>query len=161
MTDSHGRTVNFKNCVVIMTSNIASHVLLEGIERDGRIREGVRNQVMEALREHFRPEFLNRVDEIVLFKPLTQSELESIVDLQMAELGERLAEQQIGLSVTPAARRLIAERGYDPVYGARPLKRFIQQAVETPAARALLNRQRGAAGTLKIDVKNDELTVNL
>jgi ATP-dependent Clp protease ATP-binding subunit ClpB len=161
LTDSHGRTVNFKNCVVIMTSNIASHVLLEGIERDGRIREGVRNQVMEALREHFRPEFLNRVDEIVLFKPLTQSELESIVDLQMAELGERLAEQQIGLSVTPAARRLIAERGYDPVYGARPLKRFIQQAVETPAARALLNRQRGAAGTLKIDVKNDELTVNL
>ncbi len=161
LTDSHGRTVNFKNCVVIMTSNIASHVLLEGIEQDGQIREDARRQVLEALRERFRPEFLNRVDEIVLFKPLTQAELERIVDLQITELAGRLAEQRLAITVTPAARRYIAQRGYDPVYGARPLKRFIQQAVETPAARAMLAGDRSAAGTLKIDFKKDGLTVAL
>ncbi len=161
LTDSHGRTVNFRNCVVIMTSNIASHVLLEGIERDGQIREDARRRVLESLRERFRPEFLNRVDEIVLFKPLTQAELERIVDLQIAELAGRLAEQRLAITVTPAARRFIAQRGYDPVYGARPLKRYIQQAVETPAARAMLAGDRGAGGTLKIDFKKDGLTVAL
>ncbi|MCA1810123.1 MAG: ATP-dependent chaperone ClpB, partial [Lentisphaerae bacterium] len=162
LTDSHGRTVNFKNTVVIMTSNIASHVLLEGIDAAGGISEGARRQVMDALRSQFRPEFLNRVDEVVLFKPLTTQELEKIVDLQLDELRARIAEQRLELEVTEEARCFIARSGYDPVYGARPLKRFIQQAVESPLARVLLSPDRGSGGgTVKIDLRDSALDVRL
>jgi ATP-dependent Clp protease ATP-binding subunit ClpB len=138
LTDSQGRTVNFRNTVIIMTSNIGSLYLLEGLSSDGSIREDTREQVMGELRTHFRPEFLNRVDETVLFKPLTLQEIEQIVGLQIAGLTARLSDRRITLEITDGARELIARDGYDPVYGARPLRRFIQREVETRIGRALL-----------------------
>jgi ATP-dependent Clp protease ATP-binding subunit ClpB len=159
LTDSHGRTVNFKNTIVIMTSNVGSPVLLEGIDEDGKIREGARREVMDELRRGFRPEFLNRVDDVVLFKPLTLGEIGMIVDLQMDELRHRLAEQRVELTVTAAARELLAKEGYSPVYGARPLKRLIQQRVETVAARLLIGGQLKEGGTLKVEARKGELTV--
>jgi ATP-dependent Clp protease ATP-binding subunit ClpB len=137
-TDSHGRTVSFKNAVIIMTSNIGAPFLMEGITPDGTIRESARDAVMAELRTHFRPEFLNRVDDIVLFKPLRLEEIKSIVKLLLDRLKARLAERRIELSITPAALDLIARSGYDPVYGARPLKRFLQREVETRLARELI-----------------------
>jgi ATP-dependent Clp protease ATP-binding subunit ClpB len=139
LTDSQGRTVDFRNSIVIMTSNIGSMYLLEGIGRDGSLRDGARGQVMNALRDHFRPEFLNRVDETVLFLPLKRDQIERIVDLQTARLQTRLAERKIRLTLTDAARVFIAEAAYDPVYGARPLKRYVQQHIENPLARELLS----------------------
>ncbi len=159
LTDSHGRTVNFKNTIMIMTSNIGSPILLEGITRTGEIPEGVRRRVMEELRRHFRPEFLNRVDDVVLFKPLRPEEILRIVDLQLEDLRRRLAEQRIGLAVTEAARRVLAEAGYDPVYGARPLKRVIQQRVETPVARLIVSGRIASGGTVKVDAREGEITV--
>jgi ATP-dependent Clp protease ATP-binding subunit ClpB len=159
LTDSHGRTVNFKNTIVIMTSNVGSPVLLEGIDDEGHIKEGARREVMEELRRGFRPEFLNRVDDVVLFKPLTVGEIGRIVDLQMDELRHRLADQRVDLTVTAAAREALAKEGYSPVYGARPLKRLIQQRVETVAARLLIGGQLKEGGTLKVDVKKGELKV--
>ena len=138
LTDAQGRTVNFRNTVIIMTSNIGSLYLLDGLTDDGEIREDARERVMGELRAHFRPEFLNRVDEIVLFKPLTLAEIERIVDLQIADVRARLADRRLGLELTEAARELIARQGYDPVYGARPLRRFIQREVETRIGRALI-----------------------
>jgi ATP-dependent Clp protease ATP-binding subunit ClpB len=138
LTDAQGRTVDFRNTVVIMTSNIGSPFLLEGVTSDGEIEDDARNRVLAELRASFRPEFLNRVDEIVLFKPLTQAEIEQIVTLQVDDLARRLAERRIELVLTDAGRRLLAEAGYDPVYGARPLRRYIQREVETRIARALL-----------------------
>ncbi len=138
LTDSHGRTVNFQNTIVILTSNIGSEYLLEGIDEHGRIREDAREKVMQALRGHFRPEFLNRLDEVVLFKPLTEDDVMKIADLFLKDLAARLAEQQVRLEATEAARRWLARGGYDPVFGARPLKRFIQQQVETPIARRII-----------------------
>ncbi len=137
-TDSHGRTVSFKNAVIIMTSNIGAPYLMEGITQEGTIRESARNAVMQELRTHFRPEFLNRVDDIVLFKPLRLEEIKSIVKLLLERLKDRLAERRIALEITPAALELIARSGYDPVYGARPLKRFLQREVETRLARELI-----------------------
>jgi ATP-dependent Clp protease ATP-binding subunit ClpB len=159
LTDSHGRTVNFKNTIVIMTSNIGSPHLMEGIESDGTIREGVRRQVMEELRRSFRPEFLNRVDETVLFKPLTREELAKIVDLQMKDLRDRLAGQGFKVELSDKGRAFIAEQAYDPVYGARPLKRFIQQHIETPIARQIIGGEFSQDRKIKVDVKKDQLTI--
>ena len=130
LTDSHGRTVNFKNTIIIMTSNIGSDILLSGINATGHIGETAKNEVLAELSAHFRPEFLNRLDDIVLFTPLSQTEITQIVDLLITEVGKRLSEQEIRLLVTDAARALIGKEGYDPMFGARPLKRFIQREVE-------------------------------
>jgi ATP-dependent Clp protease ATP-binding subunit ClpB len=158
LTDSHGRTVDFRNTVIIMTSNIGSEHLLEGVTPDGEIKSEARAMVMSSLRSHFRPEFLNRVDEIVLFKPLTFAQIERIADLQLAELRERLAEQRITLETTGRARRFLAEQGFDPAYGARPLRRFISREVETRVARALLRGDLPEDSTIVVDVVDGELT---
>ncbi len=159
LTDSHGRTVDFRNTVIIMTSNLGSEYLLEGVTPDGEVRPEARDLVMSSLRSHFRPEFLNRIDEIVLFKPLTFGEIERIVDLQLADLRERLAEQRITVEATEQARRFIAEQGFDPAYGARPLRRFISREVETRVARALLRGDLPEDSSVVIDVADGELTV--
>jgi ATP-dependent Clp protease ATP-binding subunit ClpB len=159
LTDSHGRTVDFRNSVVIMTSNIGSEYLMQGVTADGEIKEDARNLVMGALRNHFRPEFLNRVDEIVLFKPLTLAEIEEIVDLLLNDLRTRLLERRITLQITEPARRFIADQGFDPAYGARPLRRFIAREVETRVARALLRGDLPDGGVISVDVVDGELTV--
>jgi ATP-dependent Clp protease ATP-binding subunit ClpB len=159
LTDAQGHTVDFRNTVIIMTSNIGSLHLLEGITATGEIPEDVRGRVMADLRDHFRPEFLNRVDEIVLFKPLTLEEIERIVELQIADVRRRLEEQRITLELTAEARGLIARLGYDPVYGARPLRRFIQREVETRIARALLAGQIHEGATVQLEASGDELVV--
>ncbi len=159
LTDSHGRTVNFKNTIVIMTSNIGSPLLLEGIGEDGQIKEGTRREVMEELKRSFRPEFLNRVDDVVLFKPLTLAELGFIVDLQTAELRQRLAEQRVALTVSAPARDLLTREGYNPVYGARPLKRLIQNQLETPIARLLVSGDVKEGDSVKVEVKKGELLI--
>ncbi|MDX6649314.1 MAG: ATP-dependent Clp protease ATP-binding subunit ClpB [Solirubrobacteraceae bacterium] len=159
LTDAQGRTVDFRNTVVIMTSNIGSLHLLEGIGDRGEISEEARNRVMGELREHFRPEFLNRVDEIVLFKPLTLEEIERIVDLQIEDVRRRLADRRLTLELSEEARLLIAREGYDPVYGARPLRRFIQREVETRIGRALLSGEIVDGATIVLDVEDGELTV--
>jgi ATP-dependent Clp protease ATP-binding subunit ClpB len=151
LTDSQGRTVNFSNTVIIMTSNIGSLYLLDGINDRGEIGDEARELVMGELRSQFRPEFLNRVDEIVLFKPLTLSEIEQIVDLQFDDMRRRLADRLITIELTPAARELIARQGYDPVYGARPLRRYIQREVETRIARALISGEVTDGALIAID----------
>jgi len=158
LTDSHGRTANFKNAIIIMTSNIGSDFLLAGIDARGKLSETAKSGVLTELSTHFRPEFLNRLDDVVLFSPLTQDEITQIVDLLMAEVGKRLSEQGTELVITDAARSLISREGYDPVFGARPLKRFIQQEVETPIARALL-ADTGEHATLTVDEKDGRLNV--
>jgi ATP-dependent Clp protease ATP-binding subunit ClpB len=159
LTDAQGRQVDFRNTVVIMTSNIGSHYLLDGVTADGEIKPDARDRVMAELRSHFRPEFLNRVDDIVLFTPLSMPQIERIVELQLAELRDRLAERQIELDITPEARRKIAEHGYDPVYGARPLRRYIAHEVETKIGRALLRGDIAGGGKIRITVENGELAV--
>jgi ATP-dependent Clp protease ATP-binding subunit ClpB len=159
LTDSQGRTVNFSNTVVIMTSNIGSLYLLEGINDRGEIGDEARELVMGELRSQFRPEFLNRVDEIVLFKPLALSEIERIVDLQFDHLRRRLADRLITIELTPAARELIARLGYDPVYGARPLRRYIQREVETRIARALISGEVADGALIAIDADGELLIV--
>ena len=159
LTDSHGRTVNFKNTIIIMTSNIGSPILLEGIGADGQIKEPARRAVMEELRQSFRPEFLNRLDDVVLFKPLTLDEIGRIVDLQMGELRARLGEQRIELKVADGARELLAREGYSPVYGARPLKRLIQTRVETPIARLVVVGSIKGGQSIKIGVKKGDLEI--
>jgi len=158
ITDSQGRTVDFKNTVVIMTSNIGSRFLTEGVS-GSEIPESVRESVMAELRRGFRPEFLNRIDDIVLFKPLTLEEITRIVDLLVAGLNQRLADRRIQVSLTGAAREWIAERGYDPVYGARPLRRFLQKQVETKIARALIAGELTEGQTIGLDVAGNELTM--
>ncbi|MCX7866027.1 MAG: ATP-dependent chaperone ClpB [Limisphaera sp.] len=157
LTDSHGRTVDFKNTLIIMTSNIGSPYLLENASETGEIAEGVRRKVLAELRAHFRPEFLNRVDEIVLFKPLTLAEIKKIVDLQLQLLRQRLADRHIELALTDAAREHIARSGYDPVYGARPLKRFLQRHLETTLSRKLLAGEITDHSRVTVDCKNGEL----
>jgi len=161
LTDSHGRTVNFKNTVVIMTSNIGSPLLLEGIDRNGHIEDSVRDKVMQALRAHFRPEFLNRVDETVLFKPLSREELGKIAELQLDDLRKRLQENRITLEVSSAVKNYIVTNGYDPVYGARPMKRLIQQKIETPVARALLAGQRREGAVIGVDLDAGNITARI
>jgi ATP-dependent Clp protease ATP-binding subunit ClpB len=157
LTDAKGRTVDFKNTIIIMTSNIGSRHMLEGITPEGEFRGGVREAVMSELRGSFRPEFLNRVDEIVLFKPLLPAELARIVDLQLAGLRERLSDRKIDLTMSEAAKTFIAETAYDPVYGARPLKRYLQQHVETPLARSLIGGQVADGQTVTVDLENQTL----
>ncbi|HEY0535537.1 MAG TPA: ATP-dependent chaperone ClpB [Actinoplanes sp.] len=159
LTDAQGRTVDFRNTVIIMTSNIGSAYLLEGVTDSGEIKPEGRELVMGELRRHFRPEFLNRVDDIVLFMPLTQPEIERIVDLMFDELRERLSERQMTLEVSEEARRYIARQGFDPVYGARPLRRFIAREVETRIARALLSGDAGDGAVIRVNVVDEELVV--
>ncbi|MCM2264234.1 MAG: ATP-dependent chaperone ClpB [Desulfuromonadales bacterium] len=159
ITDSHGRTVDFKNTVIIMTSNIGSPHLLEGVTAAGTLRDGAREQVLHELRGAFRPEFLNRVDDIVLFKPLTRLEIERIVDLQVAELRKRLRERDLGLELTDAARAFVANAAYDPVYGARPLKRYLQHQLETRIARALIADNVAPGQVVRVDAWQGGLKV--
>jgi ATP-dependent Clp protease ATP-binding subunit ClpB len=157
ITDSQGRTVDFKNTIIIMTSNLGSAHLLEGIDEDGNIRPEAEAVVMEELRNHFRPEFLNRLDEIIMFKPLTKGNIGNIIKLMMDELNSRLVDRRIKVTLTPEAESYVVEHGYDPVYGARPLRRFLQKYVETLSAKLILSGDVGAEDTIEIYVNNDEL----
>jgi ATP-dependent Clp protease ATP-binding subunit ClpB len=159
LTDAQGRTVNFRNTVLIMTSNIGSQYLLDGVTPDAQIKPEARDLVMGELRNYFRPEFLNRIDDIVLFSPLTQTQIERIVELMFDDLRARLAERRMTLEVTEDARRFIAAQGFDPVYGARPLRRFIAREVETRIGRALLTDAILDGATIRVELKGDELVV--
>ena len=158
ITDSQGRTVDFKNTILIMTSNIGSEYLLDGIDDDGRIKKEAEEMVMSDLRAHFRPEFLNRLDETILFKPLTKDNIGGVVELLVADLNRRLADRNLSIKLTDEARTYIIEGGYDPVYGARPLKRYLQKTVETLSAKLILGGNVGEGDTILIDVKDGELT---
>ncbi|MGO4947709.1 ATP-dependent chaperone ClpB [Blautia sp. Sow4_E7] len=161
ITDSQGRTVDFKNTILIMTSNIGSPYLLDGIDENGEIKEEAQKEVMDDLRGHFRPEFLNRLDEIIMFKPLTKDNIGSIVDLMVKELNDRLADQELSLELTDAAKKDVIENGYDPVYGARPLKRYLQKYVETLTARKILSGEVHTGDTLVLDLENGEYVVKV
>ena len=155
ITDSQGRTVDFKNTILILTSNIGSQYLLEGIDSSGQIRPEAETAVMNDLRVHFRPEFLNRLDEVILFKPLTKDNISRIVDLCVADLNKRLSDRELSIELTDSAKSFITERGYDPVYGARPLKRYLQKHVETLAAKLILGDGVREGNTIVIDVAED------
>ena len=161
ITDSQGRTVDFKNTILIMTSNIGASYLLDGITEDGEIKEEAKNLVMNDLRGHFRPEFLNRLDEIILFKPLTKDNIGNIVDLLVKDLNRRLTSQELSLELTDEAKARVIEDGYDPVYGARPLKRYLQKYVETLAAKRILAGDVRAGDTIVLDVENGEFITRL
>ena len=156
ITDSQGHTVDFKNTVIIMTSNVGSRFLTEGVS-GSEIPESVRESVLAELRQGFRPEFLNRIDDTILFKPLTLSEITRIVDLLLADLNRRLAERRIEIKFDDHAREWIAERGYDPVYGARPLKRFLQKQVETRLARALISGEVTEESSIRFTLEGENL----
>ncbi len=157
ITDSQGRTVDFKNTIIIMTSNLGSQYLLDGIDDDGNITEDAKNSVFGELRRQFRPEFLNRLDEIICFKPLTKTELNGIIDILTQSLKKRLTDKTLGLEITDAAKQLIIEHGFDPVFGARPLKRYLQASVETLIAKTILSGEMEAGHVITIDVENGEL----
>ncbi len=161
VTDSQGRTVDFKNTVIIMTSNIGSPHLMEGVDDQGQIREEARDAVMRDLRAHFRPEFLNRVDDLVLFKPLTLEEITKIVDLLVDELRGRLADRDVKLELSDEAKRFVAEAGFDPVYGARPLKRYLQHELETRVGRAIIAGEVVDGATIRVDAGDEGLTVDV
>ena len=161
ITDSQGRTVDFKNTILIMTSNIGAGYLLEGIHDDGSIDEQSQEMVMNDLKAHFRPEFLNRLDEIIMFKPLTKQNIRSIIDLLIADVNRRLSERELRVELTEAAKDYVVEGGYDPMYGARPLKRYLQKNVETLAARLILAGNVGREDTILIDVQDDKLTARV
>ena len=160
ITDSQGRTVDFKNTIIIMTSNLGSQELLEGIEADGSISTECENRVMDELKGHFRPEFLNRLDEIIMFKPLTKDNIGHIITLLMADLNKRLVDKEITVELTDTAKQFITDNGYDPVYGARPLKRYLQKHVETLAAKLILADGVRAGDTILIDVKDGQLSAS-
>ena len=157
ITDSKGKTVDFKNTILIMTSNIGSSYLLEGIDEDGNIKPEAQDMVMNDLKNHFRPEFLNRLDETIMFKPLTKANITNIIDLLVKDLNRRLADKELNVELTPAAKSYVADHGYEPMYGARPLKRYLQKSVETLAARLILSDGVDAEDTILIDVENDQL----
>ena len=161
ITDSQGRTVDFKNTILIMTSNIGSSYLLDGIGQDGRISEASQTAVMDDLRAHFRPEFLNRLDEIIMFRPLTKDNISRIIDLLVADVNRRLAERDVRIELTEAARAQVTEGGYEPMYGARPLKRYLQKNVETTAARLMLEGNVGSGDTILIDSVDGKLTARV
>ncbi|HJC51423.1 MAG TPA: ATP-dependent chaperone ClpB [Candidatus Anaerostipes avistercoris] len=161
ITDSKGKTVDFKNTILIMTSNIGSTYLLEGIDDQGNIKQEAQDMVMTDLRNHFRPEFLNRLDETIMFKPLTKDNITRIIDLQVKDLNRRLADKELRVELTPAAKEYAADNGYEPMYGARPLKRYLQKTVETLAARLILGDGVDAEDTILIDVENGELTARV
>jgi ATP-dependent Clp protease ATP-binding subunit ClpB len=159
LTDSQGRVVDFKNTVIIMTSNIGSQLILEMRDADERSYQRMREQVLDALRRQFRPEFLNRVDEIVVFRALTEAQLGKIVEIQLAGLQHRLGERRITMEISEAARAHLAHVGYDPVFGARPLKRVIQREVETPVARLIVAGKVRDGATVRVDAAGDALRV--
>jgi ATP-dependent Clp protease ATP-binding subunit ClpB len=159
LTDGQGRTVSFRNTVVIMTSNVGSQYLLDAVTPEGELKPDARELVMAELRARFRPEFLNRVDDIVLFKPLVPSEIEQIVDLMLDDVRQRLNERRISLEVTREARHFFAEQGFDPVYGARPLRRFIARELETRIGRALLGGSVPDGSTVIVDLRDGQLDV--
>ena len=159
ITDSQGRTVDFKNTIIILTSNLGSSVLLDGIGADGEIREDAKQQVHELLRRSFRPEFLNRLDEIVFYKPLTKENITGIIDLLIQALSKRLEDKQLSVELTDAAKQYVIDNGYDPVYGARPLKRFLQRHVETLLGRTIIAGDLSEGTKLVVDYQNGELTV--
>ena len=159
ITDSQGRTVDFKNTILIMTSNIGSSYLLEGIDDNGNIKQENQDLVMNDLRNHFRPEFLNRLDEIIMFKPLTRDNIGGIVDLVIDSVNERLKDRELQIKLTDAAKTYVADNGYDPVYGARPLKRYLQKNVETLAARVILEGKVSMGDTITFDVVDGKLAV--
>ena len=161
ITDSQGRTVDFKNTIIILTSNLGSPYILDGITEDGKISDEARAAVENELKTHFRPEFLNRLDEIVFYRPLTRDEIGSIVDLMVKDLNRRLEDKQLTVELTDAAKNYVADNGYDPVFGARPLKRFLQRAVETPIARKLVADEVAPRSRLVVDLSNGEITVNV
>ena len=152
ITDSTGKTVDFKNTILIMTSNIGSQYLLDGIDDNGLIRPDAEVMVMHDLRAHFRPEFLNRLDEIILFKPLTKDNIAGIIDLMIQDLNRRIGDKELKIELTDAAKKFVVDRGYDPIYGARPLKRYLQKHVETLAAKIILGDEVRAGNTIVIDV---------
>ena len=159
ITDGQGRTVDFKNAILILTSNLGSDVILEGIDRDGCVTDSARDVVMQLLKQSFRPEFINRLDEIVFYRPLTSDDLKQIVDLLIADLNKRLAARQLKVSVTDAAKEFIVNEGSDPLYGARPLKRYLQSKVETLLARKIIASDISPDTTLVIDKGADGLYV--
>ena len=161
ITDSQGRTVDFKNTILIMTSNIGSAYLLEGIDECGEITPQAEKMVMNELRGHFRPEFLNRLDETILFKPLTKSDIRSIINLLLADLNKRLSDKELHLEITEEAKDFITEHGYDPVYGARPLKRYVQKYVETLTAKIILQGDVVSGDTIVITVEGEGLTAKI
>jgi ATP-dependent Clp protease ATP-binding subunit ClpB len=161
ITDSKGKTVDFKNTILIMTSNIGSSYLLEGIDEDGNIKPEAQDMVMNDLKNHFRPEFLNRLDETIMFKPLTKANITNIIDLLVKDLNRRLADKELSVELTLAAKNYVADHGYEPMYGARPLKRYLQKSVETLAARLILSDGVDAEDTILIDVENDQLTAKV
>ena len=159
ITDSQGRTVDFKNTIIILTSNLGSQYLLDGIDADGNITQEAKNAVNDLLRHSFRPEFLNRLDEIVFYKPLTKDNITHIIDLLVAELNRRLEDKQLTVVLTPAAKQFIIDSAYDPAFGARPLRRFVQHSVETLISRKIIADQVESGDTLTVDCVNGELTV--
>ena len=159
ITDSQGRTVDFKNTIIILTSNLGSNYILEGIDKDGEINETARAQVDALLKQQFRPEFLNRLDEIVFYKPLTKTEISSIVDLMIRDLQHRLEDKQLRVAVTDKAKAYIIDNGYDPVYGARPMKRFIQRKVETLIAKKIIQDDIAPDTLLTVDYDGNQLLI--
>ena len=161
ITDSQGRTVDFKNTILIMTSNIGANYLLEGIQDDGTLDESCQEMTMNELKAHFRPEFLNRLDEIIMFKPLTKNNIHAIIDLLIADVNKRLVERELRIELTDAAKDFVVEGGYEPMYGARPLKRYLQKNVETLAARLILAGNVGRGDTILIDVADGKLQASV
>ena len=158
ITDSQGRTVDFKNTILIMTSNLGSEYILEGIQ-EGELTESARAQVDRLLKTHFRPEFLTRIDEIVYYKPLTRSQISRIVELMLESLNKRLRDRQLAVTLTPAAMEHVIEQGFDPIYGARPLKRYLQSRVETLVARRIIAADIQPGQTMVVDVEDGRLTI--
>ena len=161
ITDSQGRTVDFKNTILIMTSNIGANYLLDGIEAQGAITEEAEQMVMSELRSHFRPEFLNRLDETILFKPLTKGNIHGIIDLLVADVNRRLADRDLSLELTEDAKQFVVDNAYDPVYGARPLKRYIQKYVETATAKLILADGVDSGDTVLISAENGTLKASV
>ena len=159
ITDSQGRTVDFKNTIIILTSNLGSQFLLDGIDANGEISDTAREQVNELLKHSFRPEFLNRLDEIVFYKPLTKENITHIIDLLIADLNRRLSDKQLTVQLTDAAKQFIIDAAYDPIYGARPLRRYVQHTVETLIGRKIIADQVESGDTLTVDVADGELVV--
>ena len=161
LTDNQGRVIDFKNTIVIMTSNIGSQILMERISDKGVINETTREAVMVELRHHFRPEFINRIDDIVLFKPLNQDDIIKIVDIQFEEIKRRIKDRGINIELTEKAKRLVVERSFDPVYGARPIRRFLERTIETELARLIIRGEIGEGSTVIIDSNGDDLKYNI
>ena len=159
ITDSLGKTVDFKNTIIILTSNLGADVIMQSIEKNHEITAETREEIKSILQAHFRPEFLNRLDDIIIFQPLQKAQISKIVDLLLEKLNIRLKEKQISLKVTDKAKELIIENGYDEAYGARPLKRYIQDAVETAVARKILSNDLSAGSDIIIDAENNEIVI--